>query len=190
MTLAHNTAHVAEGLDTLIYDLRQPKLQALAASYLAEVQELEDAFWSLYLGTMIRGSVGQALDRLGALVTQPRENRSDAVYRLWILARALVLRSSGKPPQLIAIARMVLPAGVQVVIRDEYPAGMTIRLVGLLDEETGIALAALLRSAKASGVRLLVTWTSSSTPFRYAPSGVAVVPSPNGYGAGAYAAVG
>lgn len=190
MTLEHYTEHVAEGLDTLIYDLRKPKLQALAASYLAEVQAAEDAAWDVYIGTMIRDAAGDALDQLGGLVTQPRENRSDDFYRLWVLARALVLRSSGRPPELLRIARMLLPNDVRVRILEEYPAGMTIRLVGVVPHDAGRALAAMLRAAKASGVRLLVSWVSTLTPFRYAAAGVAELGSPNGYGAGGYAAVG
>jgi glycine/D-amino acid oxidase-like deaminating enzyme len=189
VTLAHNTSHVADGLDTLVYDLRKPKLQALASSYLLEVQQLEDAFWDLYLRSMIANGFGAALDQLGALVTQPRENRSDDVYRVWILARALVLRSSGRPPELARIARMILPQSVRVVVVEEYPAAFTLRLEGVLDASIGRALAALLQLAKANGVRLLVTY-QPGTPFRYAASGASEFGSINGYGAGGYAALG
>lgn len=191
MTLEHNLNHEAEGLDALIYDLRKPKLQNLARSYLQQVQAIEDAYWGLYIGTMIRDAVGQALDRLGGLVTQPRENRSDNVYRLWILAKALVLRSSGRPPELLRIARMLLPDDVRVELLEEYPAGLTVRLVGVVPHDAGRALAAMLRAAKASGVRMLVTWTATLTPFRYAAAGgVAEFHSPHGYGVGGYAGVG
>jgi hypothetical protein len=191
MTLAHVPDHVAVGLDALIHDLRKPRIQALATSILLEVQELEDACWSVYVGTMIRDAVGDALDQLGALVTQPRENRSDDFYRLWILARALVLRSSGRPPELLRIARMLLPTDVRVQLLEEYPAGMTVRLLGAVPHDAGRALAAMLRAAKASGVRLLVSWTGTLTPFRYAAAGgVAELGSDHGYGVGGYAAVG
>lgn len=182
-----NPAHEAQGLALLIHDLRRPKLQALAASYLGEVQALEDAVHDLYVRSMIRDAFGQALDRLGALVTQPRENRTDDVYRTWILARALVLRSSGRLPELLAIARMVVPDSVRVVIDEEYPAALTLTLEGVVEAELGSAVAALLQKAKARGVRMLVRWQTVVTPFRYAPAGAAVADSPNGYGAGGYA---
>jgi hypothetical protein len=186
-TIQRNAEHVAQGLELLIYDVRKPKLSALAASYLGQVQELEDALWFLYLHTMIRDAFGQALDRLGALVTQPRENRTDDVYRTWILARALVLRSSGRIPELLAIARMVLPDTVQVQIVEEYPAGMTITLDGVVDAQLGSAVAALLHKAIARGVRTLVRWQTVATPFRFAAAGVPEMDSANGYGAGGYA---
>lgn len=189
MTLEHNTNHVAGGLETLIHDFRRPKVQALAGSYLEGVQELEDALWALYLGSMIRGALGTSLDQLGALVEQPRENRSDDVYRVWILARALVLRSSGRTEELLRVARMVLPARVIARVVDEYPAAMTVRLEGPVPNELGVEIAELLRAAKAESVRMLVTWSESATPFRYPPSGIAELDSPRGYGTGAYAAV-
>jgi hypothetical protein len=176
VSIERNTQHVAQGLELLIYDVRKPKLSALAASYLGQVQELEDALFFLYLHTMIRDAFGQALDRLGALVTQPRENRTDDVYRTWILARALVLRSS-----------MVLPDTVQVQIAEEYPAGMTITLEGVVDAALGAAVAALLHKAIARGVRTLVRWQTVATPFRFAAAGVPEMDSTHGYGAGGYA---
>ena len=190
LVLEQNNDHEADGLDTLIYDLRKPKMQALLSSYLAKVQEAEDEVWNLYICSMIRDAFGQALDFLGGLVTQPRENRTDEVYRLWILAKALVLRSSGRPEELIAIARMVVPAGVRVHVVEEYPAAFTVRLIGVVDEDTGTALATLLRAAKGISIRLLTTWTTSATPFRYPADGIAQMASANGYGAGIYASEG
>lgn len=185
--IERNAEHVVQGLELLIYDLRTRKTQALCASYLEQVQELENALHFLYIHTMIADAFGQALGRLGALVTQERENRTDDVYRTWILARALVLRSSGRTPELIAIARMVLPDSVRVDVVDEYPAGMTLTLEGVVEAQLGRAIAALLQKARARGVRMLVRWQTVATPFRYAPSGVAVSDSPSGYGAGGYA---
>lgn len=187
VTIEHNTRHVAEGLELLIHDLRKPKLSALAASYLSQVQELEDALHDLYVRSMIRDATGQALDRLGALVTQLRENRTDDVYRTWILARALVLRSSGRAPELLAIARMVLPDSIQVQIVEEYPAGMTITLAGVVAAPLGSAVAALLHKAIARGVRTLVRWQTVATPFRFAADGTPDADSLNGYGSGGYA---
>jgi hypothetical protein len=189
MTLEHNTEHVAQGLSALIYDLRQPKLQALATSYLTEVQELEDALWSLYLGTMIGGAFGASLDEIGALVGQAREGRGDAVYRAWILARVIVLRSSGRPGDLTRIANAVLPATVKVVLVEEYPAALTIRLEGVIDAALGAAVAQLLQLAKADGVRLIVTY-QTTTPFRYPADGIDESSSLSGYGAGGYASIG
>jgi hypothetical protein len=189
MTLTHNPAHVADGLAAPIHDLRKPRLQALLGSYLQEVQELEDAYWDLYLRTMIRDAAGQALERLGALVGQPRQNRTDSVYRIWILARALVLRSSGRPEELLRIARMVLPDSATIRLREEYPAAVSVLLDGPVDEELGRALASLLHRAKADGVRMLVRWTSALPAFRYSVTGGREPASASGYGAGGYASV-
>lgn len=187
MSLAHNTDVVGDGVALVIYDVRKPRFLALQASYSRQLQALEDALWQLYIGSMLPDATGALLDQLGALVLQPRENRDDDTYRLWIRAKALVLRSSGRPEELLQIAKLVLPASVRPVMVMQYPAALEIRLEGALD--TGADVAALLLAAAAAGVRLLVSYTSSPSPFRYPADGVDALGSPAGYGAGVYAAV-
>ena len=190
MTLAHNPDVVGDGAQLVIYDVRKPRWLALQAGYSKQVQQLEDALWQLYLKSMLPNATGALLDQLGALVLQPRENRTDDVYRLWIRAKALVLRSSGRPAELLTIARLVLPSAVRIVMVMQYPAALEIRLEGAIAyPSSGADVAALLLAAAASGVRLLVTYTSSETPFRYPASGLDEFASPVGYGAGVYAAV-
>lgn len=187
MTLARNPDHAGEAAGNVIYDVRKPRFLALLGTYAKQIQALEDALWKLYVGSMLGDAVDALLDQLGALVLQVRDNRSDDVYRLWIRAKALVLRSSGRPEELLAIARMVLPPSVRVLLVEQYPAAMMIRLEG--PTLYGKEIAALLLLAKAIGVRLLVTYSSSDAPFRYPASGVSESDSPAGYGAGVYAAV-
>src|ERR1700759_2482433 len=154
MTLAHNADHAGDGVKLVIYDVRKPRFLALQASFSKQVQALEDALWQLYLNSMLPGATGVLLDQLGGLVLQPRENRSDDVYRLWIRAKALVLRSSGRPEELLTIARLVLPNTVRAVMVMQYPAALQIRLEGAL--ELGADVAALLLAAAGPAVGLVV----------------------------------
>jgi hypothetical protein len=154
VTLAHNLNVVAEGQALPIYDLRQPLFLALLGTYLTEVQALENAYWDLYIGTMLPAAAGDALDMLGGLVGEPRQGRTDAEYRLWIAARAQLLHSNGTPPDLLALARAVLPAAVGVRLSEYYPGAIAIDLVGPVSAATGAELGTMYKQAKAAGIRI------------------------------------
>lgn len=154
MTVEHNPDHIAEGQALPIYDLRKTKLQALLASYLEQVQDVEDAFWSLYFGLMIDDAEGDALDMLGALVGEARQGRTDDVYRVWILARARVHRSNGKPEELIAIMRLVCDSTIEIALFEWFPATIQIRLTGAVDATLAAQVAGLMQEAKAQGIAL------------------------------------
>jgi hypothetical protein len=163
MTLEQNTAHVAEGQALPIYDLRQSLQQALLASYLVQVQELEDAVWSLYFGTMVEHATGDALDQLGEIVGQPRQGRSDEVYRVWILARSLVSRSNGKPEELLAILRMVCDESIAIVLSEIKPARIHVRLAGTVSAELASQVGELMLLAKAQGIAVDLTFAGLPT---------------------------
>lgn len=154
MTLTRVVNHGELGLALPIWDLRQPLFNALLASYLAEVQQLEDAVWSVYIGTMLPAAVGHALDMLGGLLGEPRQGRTDDAYKTWITARVRMLHSNGTPPDLLALARAVLPAAVSVVLHEYYPGAITVDLIGPIDSLTASSLGTMYKRAKAAGVRI------------------------------------
>ena len=150
MALELNTKHVEQGQELPIYDLRQPLFLKVLASYLTEVQALENALWDLYIGTMLPNAKGDALDMIGALVGQAREGRTDASYILWIQSRITVLRSSGRPRDIYAA---VLPL---------LPAGSTARLIEYGDASFTVTFSATLTAAPTAGT------TSPTSPTRAA----------------------
>lgn len=163
MTLERNTLVVPQGLALPIWDLRRPRFNALLQSYLVQIQELEDAAWSVYIGTMLPAAVGDALDMLGELVGQPRGGRTDAVYKTWITARVRLGSSSGRPPDLLAIVRAVMPTTIAIALIEYFPGDLVIDLAGAVDAQTALQVAAILQEAKAAGVRIgLVSSTSDS----------------------------
>lgn len=190
MTLAHKTTHVADGLAKLIHRFRKPKIEASLASWLSEVQVLEDAAWLLYAETFLPVAVGDALDQIGRIVNQPRSGRTDDVYRLWIRARILILRSSGRAEQLIAAALLVLPTGTRIVWEEGLaPASFIMHAVGPIAGIEGNEMAKLVQLARAGGVRGQLHWYVSA-PFKFAPADAPVIPSPNGFGVGKLSAIG
>jgi hypothetical protein len=189
MTLAYRADHVSRAVARLIERYRQPRTSALLASWVAELQAVEDAYWQLYTERHLATASGATLDLLGDIVGQPRDGRDDATYRLWISARVLVQRSSGTTEQIIAIADK-LAGGNTVVLREYYPASFVLDM-GALDSHTGLQIAQLIVPAKAAGVRFMATWSNVAWPavFTFAPADVPIAASPKGFDAGRWAFV-
>lgn len=181
MIMEHVTDHEARGVALLIERYRKPRISALLASWLHEVQELEDVLMDL-----LEHGLERQLDVQGRLVGQPREGRDDATYLMWIRARVLVNRSSGKTTQLIAVAKAV---GVLAVrLEEQYPAALVIHSDLSFDLPTGLQVAKLLHLAHAGGVALYFHWFAG-TPFRFAPADVPVADDPSGFDHGLWSAI-
>jgi len=182
----HFSDHVTRGIERLIERYRQPKTSALLASWLTEVQAVEDAFYQLLTERSIDTATGAMLDMLGRIVGQPRGGRDDATYRLWISARVLVERSSGTTEQIIAIADK-LAGGNTVKLREYFPGSFMLDM-GALDSHTGLQIAQLIVPAKAAGVRFTATWSNVAWPaaFTFAPADVPIPASPLGFDAGRF----
>ncbi len=161
------TDHVKRAQDRLIYRFRKPDILKLVASYASEVQTLEDAVTALRAMRVLSTSTGVYLDVLGAIVGQPRQGRVDAHYRLWIAARAMANRSSGKTEQLIAIVKKLVGTA-RVVVRVEPPAGFSITIEDPIDENEGTEIAKIVRIAKTVGVHANLIWFRAEPVFRFA----------------------
>lgn len=187
--ISHVTDHAEKGVARLIERYRKPLVSALLASWLGEVQEAEDALWQL-LERTVTDAEGNALDVLGRIVGQPREGRVDDVYRVWVAARILVSQSSGKPEQLISIAKK-LAGGAVIRLEEYYPASFLVRIQTAIDETTGNQIATLLQRAKGGGIAMHTTWSAEANglAFRFAPGSTVVSGSQRGFEAGAFAAV-
>lgn len=187
MSLAHVTDHEDRGAALLTEQFkRRPKIVAWLKSYLAQVQQLEDAAWTLREQRALATAQGTNLDVLGALVGQPRGGRSDELYRVWIGARMLVNRSAGKASQIIAIASKL--AGT-VTLKEWPPAAFEVYATTPVDGLTGVQIAKLLALAKAAGVMMHFIWYDVPNPFQFSASGESVMSSPYGFGTGRFAAV-
>lgn len=164
--------HTAVALSRLLQEFQESELlKALLASYTDQVQETENLIDPLVLARDLNVAAGEPLDALGEAVGEPRQGRTDEVYRLFIRAKILVNKSSGTPNELIAIVRQMAGDPVLGVDLDEYdPATVWIRPVDDIMTDDPALWAVLLRLAKAAGVRLLFIYNESaeSAMFQYA----------------------
>lgn len=191
MSIEHITDYETRGPQELLLRYRKPRNVAMLVSWLGELQELEDAFWVLLGKRTVADAVGAELDLIGRIVDQPREGRPDEIYRVWVAARILVLRSSGQTEQLIEIAKRLVGDAVPVYLEEYYPLAMIIRAEAGIDPTRGAQIAKLLSAAKGGGVALQFEWFPSGTtpPFTLAPGAVSVFDSPMGFDNGILAAV-
>lgn len=189
MTLAHDPDHAARGVERLIERYRRPRTSALLASWLGEVQAVEDALWQLLVERSIDTAEGAQLDVLGAIVGQPRRGMDDDTYRVWIEARNQVNRSSGTTSEMLSIARALLPWDSVLAWEEYYPAAVVLRVDG---DVTDVAdhVAYMLHLAKPAGVQFQLHWLAADAGETFtmaATLGTAVADSPMGFDRGHFA---
>lgn len=152
--VTHNVAHVAVAQSRLTHKLQgKAKLAALLASYMTEVQALEDAAWQLYTDTLDT-AVGDSLDVLGRVLGERRDaGLSDDVYRDVLRATVLANRSNGTGDESLAICVLLFGQVFgDFTLEESFPAGVLV--------EPAFAMRApdasirVLRKAKVGGVKL------------------------------------
>lgn len=139
-------------------------VEKLVVALTSGFDSLEAAVQDLLAAWSVDTAYGALLDRIGAIVGEPRGGLDDATYRLRIRARVATNRSFGRTDDLLTIARLVLPDAAWVIEADpEPPAAGYIRVTGAaVDDATAGVLIDFLRRAVSAGVRLILE-TSPAT---------------------------
>src|SRR4051812_25120763 len=164
-SLTYDPDHASRGIARLIDRYRKPRTSALLGSWLDEVQEAEAALWQLLVERLLETAEGDQLDVLGRIVGEPRRGRDDDTYRVWISARNLVSRSSGRTVELLTIARQLVPLPIELTLEEYYPAAFVMRFGAGLELDAGYQVAFMLRQAKAAGVLFQMTWPVDAETF-------------------------
>lgn len=164
MELVAKTTHVEEGLAQLAQQFHdKPVMAAFLTAFLRQVQDLENALFTIPAGNVLDVAVGVQLDGLGSIVGEPRDGRDDDTYRLWIRSRILLNMSSGLAEELYAIfAPLVAPAVPE--LEDFYPAALELRIQGEITEALASQLSLMLDEAKAAAVAAYLVWSVVPTP--------------------------
>jgi hypothetical protein len=153
MSIEHKETHVEE-IDDLLTEVfkEKPLFKAWLETYINQVQEIEDAFWELYIGRWLANATGTQLDNLGEIVGQERGSLDDDDYRVRIRVRIRLNYSSGTDLDIIEVFALLLGADIPAVRMDEYyPAG----LVLVMTEYTSITptvLAEVLEEARGAAI--------------------------------------
>lgn len=181
---AHSTDHVARGLSKFLSQFRnKPLLAALLRSYLNRVQELEDATWEVILNRLLDNAEGVQIDVIGRIVGRGRNNLGDADYKIAVRAQIRINRSSGRPEDVIDVARLSLPPGFTLSYEEIYPAAIYVQIYGGVDFNIDVLYQNLVR-AKAGGVKLWLVFSTEApeNTFTYASGDVPEDDPDRGYG--------
>lgn len=112
---------ISEGLKKLPSQFdNSPVLRGWVKSHLTALQDVHDILFQLLDERGIHTAIGEQLDVLGRIVGEKRYGRSDLSYRLAILNKALINRSSGTPEELISFLKSLTSS--EVVKLWEHPS--------------------------------------------------------------------
>lgn len=179
--LAKTTTHAADAQARLPEQYRgKPKLLALIAAVGARSQVLEDALYDLLTNGSLSSAVGATLDQLGDIVGQERGSRTDAKYKIRILAKIGQNISRGTAEDLIQIFKQLMQANL-VYFNPDYPAGATLTAVGSDPVGSTSEIRDAMDQSHAGGVAITYFFTTPSVAFSFADD-----PDPAGQGFGDY----
>jgi hypothetical protein len=147
LSLEERRDHVAVAVSRLCgIATEQPNTSAFLAAFVEEIQALEKAFFDLLWIRTLDNAAGVWLDRLGAIVGEPRFGKSDARYRVALRIKIRVNRSTGRTTDILDV--------VSILTDDfdytEYANAVFHVQIGQFD---GWELARWLRLARLHGVR-------------------------------------
>lgn len=154
------TDHVARAQARLLGPVRSLEShRSMVAIGATGLQAVEDEFWTM-LADSVDVATDAQLDVWGRLVGQPRDGRTDVVYRAWIKVRFAILRSGGTGDAIVS-AFMQLAPECTVALIEEFPASIRVVLAGVPPAAPLADLAGILQAAKAGGVRAILEFVTT-----------------------------
>jgi hypothetical protein len=161
------TEHVTDHADRAVARLRQQykdktNIEAWLRILVAPIQRLEDALWQLLTMRGIDEAEGVQLDALGKIVGQPRDGRSDSVYRRFIRARIATNKSNGAFENILTVTRLVLDDDdITLVLGRSGTAHVVMRLDGapVTSDLAELLVVFFMRKTVAAGVRIIVEYS-------------------------------
>lgn len=155
----------AQSLLTSMYQ-DAPTIKAFLNALVIEIQLLETAANGLIQGCLLENAVGDALDKLGAIVGISRNGLSDADFRVAIQIQIKVNGSMGRAEDILQITALAVDPSLNPAYSESYPAGWQVTIYEILN---GIQqLMGYLHHAKAAGTAgaiIYSNWSPSDDIF-------------------------
>jgi hypothetical protein len=181
---AHVQNHVEACVDDLLEQFKsRPVFAAVLRAFVAQIQKLEDATWEVIVFRRLENAEGVVLDMLGAIVGRGRAGLDDPGYRIAIAAQIRIIKSGGRPEDLIAIALLSTPLGTLIRLIDEYPAGFRIDVGSQVTWPIEVLFLGG-RAAKAAGVRFGLVYSTAPPGnwFKFSSTTSSETSSQHGFG--------
>lgn len=118
ITLINN--HIELAKDRLREQYKNsPTILAIINAFVGEIQELEQVLYDLSVSRTINQAFGVQLDKLGELLDRTRDGRSDADYRIILLAKVSQNISRGTSDDVSSVFK-ILSSSSKVQFGDSY----------------------------------------------------------------------
>lgn len=144
--------------------------QAVLSAFVTRLQELENAAWTLLQAMSIDGAIAAGADdllnKIGAIVGEPRIGRSNADYGAGIKLKIRVNISTGRALDVVAVAILAYAPALPNYL-EGYPAGFVVDMPNLASAQY---VAQKLGRARAAGTYGLVQFTSDANPVLFLDS--------------------
>lgn len=161
MAALRSTDHVSRGVRKLLAQFRQPKIEALLSSFLAEVQKLENAAWEVADHLSIAAGFGTILDNIGRLVGRGRDGYSDDRYKVALRAQIRINRAIGNEADTIAVADLSTDTTDEFASRTFPPSSYLVDKITPLGDTPLSLLALNLRQVRPWGTRADLVYNES-----------------------------
>jgi hypothetical protein len=157
--ITEKITHVADALSLLLEQFkRMPRMVGVVTAFVAQVQELETAWYSLLTEVNIDTGVGASLDIIGSILGVPRYGLADDVYRVRLRVEVLIRASHGTVDDLLRImtAATALVPLVTSSLVEPSPATALCTIVGTVPLTFPGELLGFLNRARSLGVQLFL----------------------------------
>jgi hypothetical protein len=158
MTLEKKTNHVAEAISRLIQQFRDPgseRLEALIASYVQQIQELENVSFELITDRTLDTATGVQLDGIGQIVGLERGGLDDTEYRLRLKVQIRLNTSNGTIEDVITVAN--LTTSQQSILSEYHPATIVVTIFDLTEDPDFVA--GTINEARSAGVGFYLVYS-------------------------------
>ena len=156
-----------------------PNIGALLDGLNEQIQDLEDGLYGTILGRALPWAVGAQLDRLGAVVGQPRsvsgpDATDEDAYRALIYARVYINTSDGTPEVVYNLMRAI--GATAAVIREPGNYSLSVQFTGTILLDDAALRSAIVQATPPVSLQL--------TEFQDGPFGFVGTPGALGFGVG------
>lgn len=164
------TNHVAQAIDRLLQQYKgQPRIEAILTAFVEQIQEAENAIYSLDAGRQLSSAVGAQLDELGTLLNYERGGLSDAVYLIFL--RGVIARNfSDGTLTAIREELVLLLDAEETLIFENFPAEFSAQFSDSSRDSTLFAtIARFVQECAGAGIRFgsLTEFAASGDAFAF-----------------------
>lgn len=151
--LQQNTGVVDLAVERLLEQFcEKPLIEALVRPVARQMQQLEDAIWTLMFARNIDTATGAMLEDIGDLVDLPRNALSDSDYRAAIILRAFQLRAFGTSKNMFTLAQLQLGDGYNIEVLTDHSATFTFEVQEQVTQVQADRLHSLIAQSVPAGV--------------------------------------